>query len=43
MKILVTGANGHLGYNLIKGLLEKEHDVRGSIRSLKDKSKRLRI
>ena len=43
MKILVTGANGHLGYNLIKGLLEKEHNVRGSIRSLKDESKVARV
>jgi len=43
MKILVTGANGHLGYNLIKGLLEKEHNVRGSIRSLKDELKVARV
>lgn len=36
MKVLVTGANGHLGFNLIKELLNKEDTVRGSIRSLKD-------
>lgn len=29
MKILVTGANGHLGYNLIKELLKKKYEVRG--------------
>jgi dihydroflavonol-4-reductase len=43
MKILVTGANGHLGYNLIKELLKKDYDVRGSIRSLKDVSKVARV
>ncbi len=36
MKALVTGANGHLGFNLVKELLNTEHTVRGSIRSLKD-------
>ena len=36
MKALVTGANGHLGFNLVKELLKAEHTVRGSIRSLKD-------
>ena len=36
MKTLVTGANGHLGFNLVKELLKAEHTVRGSIRSLKD-------
>ena len=36
MKTLVTGANGHLGFNLVKKLLKTEHTVRGSIRSLKD-------
>jgi dihydroflavonol-4-reductase len=36
MKALVTGANGHLGFNLVKKLLETKHTVRGSIRSLKD-------
>jgi len=36
MKALVTGANGHLGFNLVKKLVETGHTVRGSIRSLKD-------
>lgn len=36
MKTLVTGANGHLGFNLVKKLLKKDHAVRGSIRSLKN-------
>ena len=36
MKVLVTGANGHLGFNLVKKLVETGHTVRGSIRSLKD-------
>jgi dihydroflavonol-4-reductase len=39
MKALVTGANGHLGFNLVKELLKTEHAVRGSIRSLKDTQK----
>lgn len=43
MKVLVTGANGHLGFNLIKELLKKEHTVRGSIRSLKDTRKVQRL
>ncbi len=36
MKVLVTGANGHLGFNLVKELLKSKHTVRGSIRSLED-------
>ncbi len=36
MKALVTGANGHLGFNLVKELLKTGHTVRGSIRSLND-------
>ena len=43
MKIFVTGANGHLGFNLIKELLKTEHIVRGSIRSLKDTEKVQRL
>ena len=43
MKILVTGANGHLGFNLVAQLLHKEHTIRGSIRSLEDKSKVARL
>jgi len=43
MNVLVTGANGHLGFNLVKGLLEKEYTVRGSIRSLKATQKVQRL
>lgn len=39
MKILVTGANGHLGYNLCKTLVSRGHTVRGSIRSVNDAAK----
>ena len=34
---LVTGANGHLGNNLVRLLLSKEHKVRASVRDLKNK------
>jgi dihydroflavonol-4-reductase len=43
MHILVTGANGHLGYNLVEKLLQTGHKIRGSIRSLEDKSKLERL
>lgn len=36
MKILVTGAGGHLGYNIIDSMLAAGHHVRGSLRSLDD-------
>ena len=36
MKVLVTGAGGHLGINLVKALLAAGHEVRGSIRSADD-------
>ena len=36
MKTLVTGANGHLGFNLVKELLKTDHTIRGSIRSLEN-------
>ena len=39
MKILVTGANGHLGTNLVAALLEAGHTVRGSVRRLSDRAK----
>lgn len=39
MQVLVTGANGHLGYNLTKELLARGHKVRASVRSLADESK----
>ena len=33
---LVTGANGHLGYNLTRLLLSKGHTVRATLRNLKN-------
>lgn len=39
MRALVTGGNGHLGYNLVKALLEGGHTVRASVRSLNDAAK----
>lgn len=39
MQVLVTGANGHLGFNLVKALLAAGHRVRGSVRSLADSAK----
>ena len=30
--VLVTGANGHVGYALIKLLLDRGYHVRGSVR-----------
>lgn len=39
MRVLVTGANGHLGYNLVKELLARGDKVRASVRSLSDASK----
>jgi dihydroflavonol-4-reductase len=41
MKALVTGANGHLGFNVCTALLAKGHHVRASIRSRDDRAKRL--
>jgi dihydroflavonol-4-reductase len=43
MRVLVTGANGHLGFNLIGQLLQTDCKVRGSIRSLKDTLKLERL
>ncbi len=39
MHVLVTGGNGHLGYNLVKALIEGGHTVRASVRSLADAAK----
>lgn len=39
MHALVTGGNGHLGYNLVKALLDGGHAVRASVRSLADTAK----
>lgn len=43
MRALVTGANGHLGYNLVQALLAAGYAVRGSVRSLSDLSKVSRL
>jgi dihydroflavonol-4-reductase len=43
MQILVTGANGHLGYNLVEKLLQTDHKIRCGIRSVEDKSKLERL
>lgn len=43
MRVLVTGANGHLGYNLVQGLLAAGHAVRGSVRSIADEAKTARL
>lgn len=38
-KVLVTGANGHLGSNLVKTLLERGYQVRASVRDRGDSAK----
>jgi dihydroflavonol-4-reductase len=38
-KVLVTGANGHLGATLTGLLIEKGYNVRASVRNLNDRSK----
>jgi dihydroflavonol-4-reductase len=43
MRMLVTGANGHLGFNLVKELLAGGHMVRASVRSLADREKWARL
>lgn len=43
MRVLVTGANGHLGYNLVSALLAAGHQVRASVRSLADPTKTERL
>jgi dihydroflavonol-4-reductase len=39
MRVLVTGANGHIGFNLCKALIDRGHSVRASVRSLADTGK----
>lgn len=36
MKVLVTGANGHIGSNVVRALLKAHHDVRGMLRQVAD-------
>lgn len=36
MRVLVTGANGHLGFNLAAGLIERGYTVRAGVRSAAD-------
>jgi len=36
---LVTGVSGYLGGHVVKNLIEKGYSVRGTVRSLNDKSK----
>jgi dihydroflavonol-4-reductase len=36
MKALVTGANGHIGSNLVRALAERGYSVRATVRSLND-------
>ena len=43
MQVLVTGANGHLGTNLVSALLAGGHTVRGSVRSLADPARTSRL
>ncbi|WP_162256894.1 NAD-dependent epimerase/dehydratase family protein [Noviherbaspirillum sp. Root189] len=43
MRVLVTGANGHLGFMLVKKLVESGHTVRASVRSATDMDKTSRL
>lgn len=43
MQTLVTGANGHLGYNLVIALRDAGHRVRAGVRSLGDRRKTVRL
>lgn len=43
MQTLVTGANGHLGFNLVKALRDGGHRVRAGVRSLSDPGKTGRL
>lgn len=40
--VVVTGANGHIGNNLCRQLIEKGYDVRGTVRSM-DKAPKLEM
>lgn len=43
MRVLVTGANGHLGYHLVTALLEAGHQVRAGVRNVRDSTKTARL
>lgn len=43
MKVLVTGAGGHLGFNLVRALLEAGHELRASLRTIDDTASVSRI
>jgi dihydroflavonol-4-reductase len=43
MSVLVTGANGHVGYALTKHLVENGYQVRASIRNASDPARRGRL
>jgi len=43
MRVLVTGANGHLGYMLVRKMVEAGHEVRASVRSITDARKTSRL
>ena len=36
MKVLVTGANGHIGANVVRALIKQGHAVRGFVRQASD-------
>ena len=38
MRCLVTGANGHLGNNLVRALLEQGHTVRAGMRNTNNRA-----
>ena len=40
--VLVTGANGHVGYALTKLLVERGYNVRASVRNKNDQEKEAR-
>jgi len=39
MKVVVTGANGHVGNNIVRSLLERGYEVRATVTNAKDPSK----
>ena len=39
MRALVTGANGHLGFNLVQALLARGDEVRAGVRAVADVGK----